>query len=143
MTDAQWLTAMSRYRNEREDETRSARIVGGANELSRGLEELVREDPGRFARLPGRMDGSQNPAYFVAILRGLTGSKDSGRPGTCEQVCSVLRRIAGAGVSGVEDALADAIGTLADEDVPEDIIQMLCEIAGDGCGSREGRLAES
>ena len=129
MTDAQWLTAMSRYRNEREDETRDGRMVGGAIEMSRGLEELVREDPDRFARLPERMDGSLHPAYFEAILRGLTGSTGSGRPGTCEQICSVLRRITGAGVSGVEDALADAIGTLADEDVPEDIIQMLCEIA--------------
>ena len=129
MTDAEWLAAMSRYRNEREDETRDERMVGGAIEMSRGLEELVREDPGHFARLPERMDGSLHPVYFEAILRGLTGSKGSGRPGTCEQICSVLRRIAEVGVSGVEGALADAIGSLADEDVPEDIIQMLCEIA--------------
>ena len=129
MTDAQWLAAMDRYRNEREDATRGGQIVGGANELSRGLEQLVREDPGRFARLPEQMDGSENPAYFVAILRGLTGLRGAERPGTCEQVCSVLRRIGDVGVSGIEDTVADAIGALADEDIPGDIVQMLLEIA--------------
>ena len=129
MTNAQWLAAMDRYRNEREDWTPGGRIVGGANELSRGLEELVREDPGRFAGLAGQMDGSQNPAYLVAMLRGLTGPRGAERPGTCEQICSVVRHIAGAGVTGIEDTLADAIGTLADEDIPEDIVRMLCEIA--------------
>ena len=63
MTDAQWLAAMSRYRNEREDETRDGRMVGGAIEMSRGLEELVREDPDRFARLPERMDGLNRPGF--------------------------------------------------------------------------------
>ena len=129
MTDAQWLAAMTRYRNEREDATPGGQIVGGANELSRGLEQLVREDPGRFAQLPEQMDGSQNPAYFVAILRGLTGPLGAGRPGTWEQICSVLRRIADIAVAGIEDTLADAIGALADEEIPDDIIRMLCEIA--------------
>ena len=41
MTNAQWLAAMDRYRNEREDWTPGGRIVGGANELARGLEEFV------------------------------------------------------------------------------------------------------
>ena len=130
MTDAQWLAAMARYRNEREDTTRGGRIIGGANELSRGLEELVREDPSRFARLAAQMDGSLHRAYFEAILRGLTG-RSSGleRPGTCEQVCFALRRITEVGVAGIEGTLADAIGALADEDIPEDIVRMLCEIA--------------
>ena len=129
MTDAHWLAAMDRYRNEREDWSPGRRFVGGAIELSRGLEELVRDDPSRFARLAEQMDGSQNPAYFVAILRGLTGPRGTGRPGTCEQICSVVRHIAEVGVPGIEDALADAIGTLADEDIPEDVVRMLCEIA--------------
>ena len=130
MTNAQWLAAMDRYRNEREDWTPGGRIVGGANELSRGLEELVREDPGRFARLAGQMDGSQNPAYLVAMLRGLTGPRGAERPGTCEQICSVVRHIAGAGVTGIEDTLADAIGTLADEDIPR---------TSSGCSARSRR----
>ncbi len=129
MTDAQWLAAMARYRHDREGAARGGRIVGGVHELSRGLEELVREDPGRFARLPEQMDGSYHSAYFAAILRGLTGPSGAERPGTREQVCSILRRIAAIEVTGIEDTIADAIGTLADEEVPEDIVQMLCEIA--------------
>lgn len=129
MTDAQWLAAMSRYRNEREDETRGWRMVGGAIELSRGLEKLVREDLGRLARLVERMESSLNPAYFEAILNGLTRHKEAARPGTLDQVCGVLRRITDIGVGVSEMVLADAVGALSDEDVPEDIVRVLCDIA--------------
>ena len=129
MTEAEWLRAMARYRSEREDETRDGRMVGGAIELSRGLEELVREDPSRFARLAERMESSLNPAYFEAILSGLTRHKEAARPGTLDQVCGVLRRITDIGVGVSEMVLADAVGALADEDVPEDIVRVLCDIA--------------
>ncbi len=129
MTDAQWLAAMSRYRTEREDQARASEVVSGAYALSRALEQRVGEDPDRFARLAELMDGSQNPVYFAAILRGLTGSRGAARPGTYEQMCSVLRRIADIGVRGVERTVADAIASLADEDIPADIIRLLCDVA--------------
>ena len=79
----------------------------------------------------------RTPAYFAAILRGLTGPRGAERPGTCEQICSVLRRIADVGVTGIEDTAADAIGSLADEDIPEDIVGMLCDIAETAADPRE------
>ena len=112
-------------------------MVGGAIELSRGLEELVREDPDRFSRFPARMGGSLNPVYFEAILRGLTAPPGSARPGTCAQICRVLRRIAEVGVPGVDGTLADAIGALAGEDIPEDIVRLLCEMAETTADPRE------
>ena len=53
----------------------------------------------------------------------------SGRPGSLDQVCSVLRRIADIHVEVSERVLANAIGALADEDIPHDIVNMLCRIA--------------
>ena len=129
MTDDQWLAAMTRYGSEMEDEARDGRMVGGAIELSRGLEELVRGDPERFADLAERMDASLNPAYFEAILSGLTRHEEAARPGTLDQVCGVLRRITDIGVGVSEKVLADAVGALADDDVPDDIVRVLCDIA--------------
>ena len=137
MTDAQWLAAMARYQDEGLDWTHGKEPVGGAIELSRGLEQLAREDPNRFARLAQQMDGSQNPAYFSAILRGLTEVRGTERPATCEQVCSVVRHIAEVGVTGIEGTLADAIGTLADEDIPQDVVRMLSDIANEATDPRE------
>ena len=137
MTNAQWLAAMARYRTEGMDWTPGREPVGGAIELSRGLEELVREAPGRFARLAEQMDGSQNPLYFSAILRGLTGARGADRPGTCTEICRVVRHIANVGVPGIEGTLADAIGTLADEDIPQDVVEMLCEIANSAADPRD------
>ncbi len=125
MTDDQWLAAMARHASDRGDWTPDGRIAGGAIELSRGLQQLVREDPGRFASLAGRMGADLHPAYSRAILDGLTGRDGSGRAGSPAQICGVLRRIADIGAPGLEKEVADAIGALADEVIPDDIIEML------------------
>ena len=130
MTDDQWLRAMQKYSSVTEDMTRPIANSGGALELSRGLEALVKDDPARFSRLVNRMDASLHPYYFEAILRGLTNGKGSDRPGTLDQVCSVLRRIADIKAAVSEQVLANAIEALADEDVPQDIVRTLCRIAG-------------
>ena len=130
MSDAQWLSAMAEYTDEWST-FRKGRFVGGAVQLSRGLEKLARENPERFANLANRMDQTHPHIYFEATLKGLSVS-DEGYAcaiGTVEQVCSVLRRIRDIDipVSGV--CVAWAVGSLAGEALPEDIIRMLCRIA--------------
>ena len=127
MTDDQWLRAMERYSNAGVNIT-DGEISGDASELSRGLEDLVKEDPDRFSRLANRMNASLHSDYFEAILRGLTNGKGSDRPGTLDQICSVLRRITDIHVAVSERVLANAIGALGDEDIPHDIVHMLCRI---------------
>ena len=129
MTDGQWLAAMARHASDRGDWTRDDRMVGGAIELARGLPPLVRDDPERFSRLAGRMGANLHPAYFRAILDGLTAHDGSARAGSLDQICFVLRRIAEIGAPGLEKEIADAIGALADEAIPDDIIAMLRSIA--------------
>ena len=128
MTDDQWLRAMQKYSSVAEDMTRPIANSGGALELSRGLEALVKDNPARFSRLANRMDASLHSYYFEAILRGLTESKGSDRPGTLNQVCAVIRRVADINIAVSEQVLANAIGALADEDVPQDIVCTLCQI---------------
>ena len=132
MTDDQWLRAMEKYGNDEERSVTRGRIWGGALELSRGLEALVRDNPDRFSRLANRMDASLNPHYFAAILHGLTRGErgqNSDWTGTPEQICSVLHRIADIKANVSARDIANAIGALAAGDVPQDIVQTLCRIA--------------
>ena len=128
MTDDQWLRAMEKY-SHTEPNIEYGEIIGSALELSRGLNDLVKNDPARFSRLVNRMNATLHPYYFEEILRGLTDSKDSDRPGTLDQACTVIRRVADTSVAVSEQVLANAIGALADEDIPQDIVCILCRIA--------------
>lgn len=129
MSDDQWVSAMAEYTTEWSS-IRSGQIVGGAVELSQGLTALVREDPARFTALVDRLEATHHPIYFGAILEGLTGELNSSSPvGALEQVCSVLRRIRDLGVNVRGADIARAVGSLAEEALPDDIVQMLCRIA--------------
>ncbi len=129
MSDDQWLSAMAEYASDRPT-MRSGQLVGGATELSWELKQLVREHPARFASLVNRMDAAYLPIYFERILEGLTSADEgSARPGTLEQVSAVLRRIQELRVSVDGRAIARAVGSLSDETLPEDIVQMLCRVA--------------
>jgi len=131
MSDDHWLSAMDKYTNDRST-FRGGQFVGGAVELSRCRTALVNNHPARFAALANRMDATHPATYFEAILRGLTAAENnSGRAGTRDQACSVLRRISevGAHVPGRE--IASAIGALAEEAIPDDIVQMLIRVALD------------
>ena len=128
MTDDQWLRAMEKYSHAGPN-IEYGGITGGAFELSGDLKDLVKDDPARFSRLANRMNATLHPCYFEEILRGLTEGKSSDHPGTLDQICSVLHRIADINIKVSEKVLADAIGALANEDVPQDILYMLCRIA--------------
>ena len=129
MSDDQWLSAMATYTND-SPSLRDGNFVGVAPERSWELTRLVREDPARFAALADRMDETHPTTYFEAILGGLTrNDRAPSRPGTLEQVCSVLRRTAELGISLQGKEVAHAIGALSDEPLPADIVQMLCRVA--------------
>ena len=129
MSDDQWLSAMATHIDEWPVFV-GEQVVGGAEELSRDLKKLTAENPDRFSTLVGRMEATLLPSYFEAILNGLTETQDdSARPGSLEQVCSVLRRINSLGIQANGRVVAHAIGALAEEILPDDIVQMLCQIA--------------
>jgi hypothetical protein len=131
MSDAQWLSAMAQHTGDSRTFV-GEQFVGGAMELSQDLKKLVAKNPERFSALVNQMEATLPPTYFEAILKGLSDNGNgSGRAGTLEQVCSVLRRIRDLGVQvhGVE--VGWAIGALSEEALPDDIVQMLCRVALD------------
>ena len=131
MSDAQWLSAMAKHTGDLPAFV-GDQFVGGAMTLSQDLKKLVAKDPERFSGLVNQMDATLLPIYFEAILNGLTDNGDgSGRAGTLEQVCSVLRRIRYLGVEVHGQEIAWAIRSLAKETLPDDIVQMLCRVALD------------
>ena len=71
MTDDQWLSEMFKYGDEITHTSRDGEIFGGAEELSRVLEQEVKRDPERFSDLITRFRDDTSPSYFARVLRAL------------------------------------------------------------------------
>ena len=71
MTDEQWLRAIQKYDSEERKDWWRNREKGGALQLARTLQELVKEQPERFARLSLRFPSGTHPDYIGHTLRGL------------------------------------------------------------------------
>ena len=133
MSDDQWLSAMAEHIAERPIFL-GEQVVGGVVELSRDLKKLVARNPSRFSALASRMNATLSPIYFEEILNGLSeNGNGSARAGTLEQICSVLRRTRDLGIQVHGREVACAVGALAEETLPDDIVQMLCLVALEDC----------
>lgn len=131
ISDEQWLAKM-REAAETGETFQGNAFVGGVHELSQTLEAATRQEPDRFTSLFDRLDASDRPEYFEAVLNGLAMSKDdSPRSGSLDQAVHVLLRIRDLGVEVHGRAVARAIGALADERVPEALLSWLCQLAVD------------
>ena len=129
LSDEQLLSEMAKYSND-SSTLRDGQFVGGTVELSRDIRKLVVEEPERFVALANRMDNTHSPFYFEEILGGLATNEDgTGRPGTLEQVCTVLRRVRDLHIPASRVSLSWSIGAIAKEEIPDDILEMLCLIA--------------
>ena len=73
MSDRQWLKAMRRYSES--DRSPENHRFGWTWSQSQVLENLVKEDPSRFARLLLKLPSGTSEAYVDAILRGLAGAR--------------------------------------------------------------------
>jgi hypothetical protein len=132
MNDDQWVSAMVRY-PENAPSNPNDFFRGGAHELSRVLETEVREYPQRFVQLVDKMPDTVSPVYFSTILdalsrpvpaeEGRAASKSHGRtPGTAEMTISVIRRLHSLPGRPCGRSICYAIGTIAKESLPTDII---------------------
>ena len=128
-TDEQWLETMRDVA--RTGETfQGNRFVGGVHELAQTLEAATGKDPARFTSLIAQMDSSDPPEYFEAVLRGLTKSEEgSPRSGSPDQATRVFRRIKELGILVSGTQIAHAIGALAEEPLPDDLMRWLSDIA--------------
>ena len=129
MNDEEWLSTMANY-SHTEATFENGKLVGGAFELSRALKNAVCLSPERFAALVSKMKSTHVPVYFEAILEGLTESAAKNEKlSTFDQVVDVLRTIRDLPVSVSGQSIARAIGCIADDAVPDDIVDMLCSVA--------------
>ena len=74
MSDEQWLSAIRKYATDDREFVQDGTYVGGALEFSRLLEDRVKHEPMRFAKLVLKFPDQANPFYFEAVLRGISGS---------------------------------------------------------------------
>ena len=122
MTDDQWLKAVKRYSTE-EWRDGNGEIVGGAHQSSQVLEEGVKKEPERFARLAMRFDGDMNPVYIQRTLAGLAQVEleETLKLDVCRKAFAESREICGA-------QIAHAIGSVSGA-LPEDAVEMIAWLA--------------
>lgn len=129
ISDERWLETMRDV--VRTGETfQGNRFVGGVHELAQTLERAAAQAPARFSTLIDQLNASDPPEYFEAVLRGLTKSEEgSPRSGSLAQACRVMGRIKELGVPVPGRQIAHAIGELAEELLPDDLMLWLSDIA--------------
>jgi len=118
MTDDQWLKAVKRYSTELSWDRRGGH-VGGAHQLSQVLEESVKNNPERFARLAMKFDASMNPVYMQRTLIGL--SQVESDEGLKLDVC---RKAFVESRNGCGGEIADAIGSCSGA-LPAEAVEMI------------------
>lgn len=123
MTDDQWLRAITKYDTEHSSLPAPEPFKGGALELARELENRVKEDPARFARLSLRFPSATNRVYMQHTLAGL---RDADVDNDLKlQVC---RRAFSESCSYSGKWIADVLGGIKDR-LPDDAVEMLSFIA--------------
>lgn len=87
MTDAQWLNAIEHYNNDDHRRYERTSITGGARQLSQVLQQLVKEQPVRFAKLIEDIPDDAHQVYVSHILWGLA---ETDNPGNDELIRAIL-----------------------------------------------------
>ena len=93
MGDEQWLSAIRQHDSDEHGLTQDGHLGGGALELSRVLENQVKQEPERFAELVLEFPDEANPSYFEAVLRGISEADLDIE--TITRVCERCHRIEG------------------------------------------------
>ncbi len=119
MTDEQWLGAIQEYDSEESKHRWENPEKGGALPLARMLQERVKEEPERFARLSLRFPADTNPVYLEHSLMGLkeTAGFTELKLQVCRKAYSEARKDCG-------QAIADLLGSI-EEALPDDAVEML------------------
>ena len=119
MNDDQWLRAIMKYRSEDRVRFSSDGVTGGAWQLAQVLENRVKAEPDRFARLSLRFPADANPVYLERTLTGLKGA--SGASDLKLQVC---RKAFEDSRGHCGQSIADILGSIEDP-LPDEAIGML------------------
>ncbi len=119
MTDEQWLKAIQEYNSEESKHRWENPEKGGALQLARTLQERVKEEPERFARLSFRFPPNANPVYMAHVLQGLkeTAGLTELKLQACRKAYSENREDCG-------QAITDLLGSV-EEPLSDDAVRIL------------------
>ena len=118
MTAGQWLGAIKKYDSEERPNWETPG-KGGAWQLAGMLQEFVKKEPERFARMSLRFPSDTNPVYMERTLGGLkeTNGLTELKLEACRKAYSECRDDCG-------KAIADLLGSIKDQ-LPDDAVQIL------------------
>lgn len=120
-SNEQWLIGVAQHKGTDFHVRRpDGKLGGGAYELSLLLEDCVRRDPIRFARLVQEFPNNINHHYYDAVLRGLAKADISAE--TIADICRICHSAAGP-TSG--RWICHLVGEKAHLQIPEDIIEIV------------------
>lgn len=121
MTDAQWLSALRKYRTERTDWDR---FTGGARQLSGQLEQQAKADPERFVGIGLQLTIEDYPDYLNAILRAL--GEATPKP---QIAFEFVRYVASLNLPAHDRWIARPLVKQLEKGIPPDIINAVIERA--------------
>jgi len=120
MSDEQWISAICHHDTDERDFTRDGHYIGGALELSRSLENRIKQEPKRFAELVLKFPDHTNHFYFEAVLRGLSDLNLDIE--TIVKVCERCHRIEGMRLGRY---ICDPIANAAQGEVPAEALDLV------------------
>ena len=120
MSDEQLLSAICQHDADEHGYTDDGRFVGGALELSRVLEERVKQEPERFAELVLKFPDHANQFYFEAVLRGITNAGLDSE--TIVRVSERCHKVEGRPLGRY---ICDPIASAAKGDVPPEALDLV------------------
>ncbi|SMD24555.1 hypothetical protein [Lentzea albidocapillata] len=127
MKDGNWLQAMAKHNLDRADYQTH---IGGVDELAAVLQAETAREPLRFAQLALKLNADLHPAYAQNLLIGL-GNIQS--PVQVDAVCDAIRHIRRLSQPATERWLAWPLRHHLDEEIPEDIVELVLNLALNSC----------
>lgn len=121
MSDEDWLDAILKYdSDDRPFTLDGGNFAGGALELSRILEKIVKLDPSRFAEIIKKIPDTANVHYFDAILRGIADTDLDIKLilDICTRCHSLEKKPCGRWI-------CDVIGKIAENDLPNEALDLV------------------
>jgi hypothetical protein len=123
-SDDVWLQAIAKYNADRGVPDWNNPEKGGASEFAGLLQDSLRREPERFARLSLRFPTGTHPSYFMNVLYAL---KDA--PVASSLKCEVVRRIFDSPSRACLTAALDVLGAITDIPLPDDVSQFIKRMA--------------
>lgn len=124
MSDDDWLASIAEYRGVGRHRDWEHPEIGGEQEFASMMQNFVKREPERFARLALRFPPDINPCYWMNILYGLM---DSSIPTPLK--LEVTRRVYWSEDEACVKAAADLLSGITDEFLPPDAIAFLVRLA--------------